>query len=207
MQGSETRARNYSTALFITLVFLIALIVAFVTYYITASGKIASGNEQAALQQVRISDLEGQVSSLGNQLESANNQVIALQVQLSTADAQMSSLESQIGDLQSILGLSQSSVEASSVVINQGAREVSPVVIFVADYAGYIVVSGTSTTTNGYIMVTDSFSGYPYNNTPHSFGTGSAWLIPVLPGTVSVYFGNTNLINGATATLSVTYYY
>jgi hypothetical protein len=207
MQGSETKARNYSTALYITLVFLVGLVVAFVMYYIMASGRIVDANEQIATQDTQILTLQGQVSSLENQLESANNQVIALQVQLSTADVQTSLLEGQISDLQSILALSQSSVKASSVTINQAAGEASPVVVFVADYAGYIVVSGNSTTTNGYIVVADSFSGYPYNSTPHSFGTDSAWLIPVLPGTVSVYFGNTNLINGATATLSVTYYY
>jgi len=78
---------------------------------------------------------------------------------------------------------------------------------FQADYAGYIVVSGTSTTNSGYISVLDTWPNYPFNGYSYEFGTGTNRTILVMPGTVRVSFGNGNTSNGATATLTVTYYY
>ena len=103
--------------------------------------------------------------------------------------------------------MSLSSKRADAVTINQSAGQLTSIVTFTAGYAGYIVVSGTSTTSLGYLLVTKSFSGYPYNDIHYSFGTGASRTIPVLPGTVTVYFGNTNLLSGATATITVIYVY
>lgn len=147
------------------------------------------------------------VALTGCQSNSSNSQIASLQSQLSSANSQVSSLQSQVSSLQSIVNLSQSKSEAVQTTVNQSRGQVASVVSFSAQYAGYIVVSGTSTTTNGYLQVTDSFSNYPYNSTTYAFGTGAQKTIPVLPGTVTVSFGNTNALNGATATISVTYYY
>jgi hypothetical protein len=91
--------------------------------------------------------------------------------------------------------------------MNQKFGQSSLVATFQVDYAGYIVVSGTSTALTGYIRVTDSYSGYPYDYYIYPFGTGTRLIIPVLPGTIEVYFGNTNLSGGVTATISIVYYY
>jgi hypothetical protein len=187
----------------------------------TASAQLESSKSQVAFLQLqasqlqtRLADLNSQIGTLQDQLSVADSDISTLQSQLTAANAQSASLQSQltsansqIATLQSIAGLSLSSAQASSVSVLQPAGGTSTVVSFSASYAGYVVVSGTSSTANGYIRVTDSYSGYPYNTYDHAFGTGATLTIPVLPGTVTVIFGNTNLTGTATATISVVYYY
>ena len=81
-------------------------------------------------------------------------------------------------------------------------REPSP-------FQGGEEVRGTSTTTTGYIEIQDYMTNPSggYFNPKEPFGTSSTLIIPILPGTIGVYFGNNNLFNGATATITVTYYY
>lgn len=85
--------------------------------------------------------------------------------------------------------------------------------ILTINHAGYVVVSGTSGNGNFYVIVTDSFAGYPLNSYQYSFGYGTTLYIPVLPGSVAVYVGAPCGVLGCTlqggsweATLSVTYY-
>jgi hypothetical protein len=103
--------------------------------------------------------------------------------------------------------LSKSSIKANPTTIIQAAGALSLVTTFTADYAGYVVISGTSTTPAGYLRVVDSYSGYPYNNYTYYFGTSATVLVPILPGTVSVYFGNSGVVGSVTATLTIIYYY
>jgi hypothetical protein len=96
----------------------------------------------------------------------------------------------------------------NNVTIYQYAGESSLIVNFAADYIGYVIVSGNSTTSSGYIMLNDSCSGYPYNNFPYSFGTyATTRTIPVLPGIINVYFVNYNTSEHASAVITVTYYW
>jgi len=193
----------------------------------SANSQISSLQSQLSSGGSQVSNLQAQISSLQNQLTSANSKISSLQSQLSSGSSQVSNLQAQISSLQnqldsataqvtslqnqnsslqSIVSLSQSATKANAVTINQSAGASTSIVTFTASYAGYIVVSGTSTTSNGYITVTDSFSNYP-NYPGYVFGTGATRTIPILPGTVTVSFANSNLLNGATATITVTYYY
>ena len=138
---------------------------------------------------------------LGVKLSSANSD-------LSAANDKVASLQNNVASLQSIVDLSQSSVELNSFTVNQPAGSKTAVVTFLANYSGYIVVSGTSTTNNGYAMLEDSNTKYTFNDMKFVFESGTInKTIPVLPGSITVYFGNTNPFIGATATLTVTYYY
>ena len=166
----------------------------------TLQSQLSSANAQVASLQSQLSSANAQVASLQSQLSSANAQVASLQSQLSSANAQVASL-------QSIVSLSKSQTLVNMLTVNQGPGEISLVVSFQADYAGYIVVSGTSTTNSGYISVLDTWPNYPFNGYSYEFGTGMNRTILVMPGTVRVSFGNGNTSNGATATLTVTYYY
>jgi hypothetical protein len=121
------------------------------------------------------------------------------------ASSTLSRDNSKITSLQSTVELSLSSNEANAITVNQAAGGSSPIVTFTANNAGYIVVSGTSTSITGHITIKDSYNGYPDAN--YSFGTGASKIVPVLPGSVSVFFGNSDLVYGATATISVVYYY
>lgn len=153
----------------------------------------------------QLQSCQTQRSSLQSQLTSAEGQVSSLQTQLSSSQSQAASLQSELSVCQRRCKLQEWSVKADEKTLNQDRNTRSAVVTFRADYAGYVLVSGTSTTSNGYIMVTSSFSGFPHNDTRYAFGTGATRLIPVLPGTIVVYFGNTNMVSGATATITVRY--
>jgi len=153
----------------------------------------------------QLQSCQSQLSSVQSQLQSTVDQVSSLQTQLSSYQSQVLSLQSELSECQSYGKLQEWSLKVEDETINQDNGTKSAIVQFTADYAGYVLVSGTSTTSNGYIMVTSSFSGYPYNDTEYSFGTGTTRLIPVLPGTIRVYFGNHNLVHGATATITVYY--
>jgi Flp pilus assembly protein TadG len=77
-----------------------------------------------------------------------------------------------------------------------------------ANYAGYIIVNvQSSTTSNQYIQVTWTSNGINYSNKITVGDTGTA-VFPVLPANnVQITIANTNLLNGATATVNITYIY
>ncbi len=157
--------------------------------------------------QTQLSSSKSQITSLQNDISGYQSQTSSLKSQLSSLNDQVSSLRSQISDFQSIVNLSKSTAVANEKTINQSEGQSTSIVSFTAQYAGYVVVSGTSTTVNGYLIVTDSFNNYPLNSVHYPFGTGATSTIPILPGTVTVYFANSNVSGGATATLTVIYYY
>ena len=225
--ASGKKSKIWHTPFVITAVVLLIAVVGFIYYYSQTSGTISKNNNTISSLQSDNTSYKTQIASLQNQLSSANSQISSLQSQLSSGGSQVSNLQAQISSLQnqldsataqvtslqnqnsslqSIVSLSQSATKANAVTINQSAGASTSIVTFTASYAGYIVVSGTSTTSNGYITVTDSFSNYP-NYPGYVFGTGATRTIPILPGTVTVSFANSNLLNGATATITVTYYY
>jgi hypothetical protein len=80
--------------------------------------------------------------------------------------------------------------------------------IFSASYAGYIVVTvHPSTTSSTYVRVIWSSHGVDYDNTAN-VGAGGTAVFPVLPcSRVEIMVGNTNLLSGATQTVSITYRY
>jgi hypothetical protein len=154
----------------------------------------------------QLDETEDDLTAAQDQLESANSLITTLQSQVTTLESQVTPLQNQIDQLQDITDLSLYSVKADAVTIHQISGATSNIVSFIADYAGYIVVSGTSTTVDGYIYLTASFEGYPYDYYKLYFSTGTTLKIPVLPGTINVYFINSDLL-GATAVITVTYYY
>jgi len=76
------------------------------------------------------------------------------------------------------------------------------------NYAGYVsiaVLSSTSSST--YAHVAYSADGVNYDNTTSVGTTGTAYF-PVLPSSsITVEVGNKNVVNGATETVTITYYY
>jgi myosin heavy subunit len=165
---------------------------------------------------IQLDETETDLTTAQDQLESANYQIVALQSQidqLESADSlittlqnQIMTLQSQVNQFQEITDLSLYSIKLDNEIIYQGPNVFENVVSFTADYAGYITVSGTSSTFNTSIRVENSFNGYPYNEYLHRFGTGTTLKIPVLPGKITVYLSNTDPV-GLTAAITVTHYY
>ena len=178
----------------------------------TASTQISSMQSQVSLLETDLSTANSQKSSLQTQVNSLQSEIATLKNQSSSANAQIIDLQSQISslkaensDLKSITSLSKSVVVANALTLNIAVDQHVVVTSFTAGYAGYIVVSGT-TSNAGIIRVYDSFSGYPLSGYPWGFSSGSTLLIPILPGDIIVKFSYPNNLAG-TATLSVTYYY
>ncbi|MBI4283704.1 MAG: hypothetical protein HY663_04460 [Chloroflexi bacterium] len=125
---------------------------------------------------------------------------------MDTANALATSLQNQITSLQAITNLSASTALVSLASVNATASANATVASFTASYAGYLSISGNSSSASAYIAVTDSFIGYPYNSNHYPFGTANVTLtIPVLPGTVAILFGVPS--DNATAIITATYNY
>jgi uncharacterized protein YlxW (UPF0749 family) len=182
----------------------------------TASSTIASLQGQLSSTQSQLTSANAQILSLGNDLSAGKSQIANLQSQVSSYQNQVFSYQTQIATLQSqqsqnnelqnIVNLAAYAAEASSVPVSQAAGQMSQVTSFTANYAGYIVVSGSSSSGSGYVRVTDTYSSYPYNSYNYPFSTSGSVFVPVLPGTITVYYGN-NDAAAVTATISVMYYY
>jgi hypothetical protein len=79
---------------------------------------------------------------------------------------------------------------------------------FNIQYPGFIVVMVlSSTTSNTYVEISGtSINGWTYDSGQISVGTGGNVYFPVVPGQVTVAIGNTNMLNGATETVTIIYY-
>jgi peptidoglycan hydrolase CwlO-like protein len=184
--------------------------------------QLNSANSQAASLQGQLSTANSKVSSLQSQVDDANSKVSSLQTQLDKANSQIALLQSpsivsnlqsqldaanaQIAENQKILGLLASTNVANALPISQNAGKETQVASFTANYAGYVAIGGRSSTASGYIRLEDTFEGY-VSNIHYSFNTGDILKIPVLPGTVTIYYGNTDSSGSPTATITAVYYY
>lgn len=189
-------------------VVVLAIALGFVSYfYAQASSQSSEKSATVASLEKEVASYKSQIPPLQDQLSTAKSQLASATAEVASLKTQVSTLQGQASNLQSIVSLTKSTAQLVSATINQGPSELTSMVKFKADYAGYVVISGTSTSQTGYIRVTDSYVAYPYNLTNYFFGTGATLLIPVLPGNIDVLFGNKDVGVGVTTTMTVTYYY
>ena len=115
-------------------------------------------------------------------------------------------MNAQVSNLTNIVNLAKSTIWVNSQTISQPANSYTYWNIS-ASYAGYVSVNvQSSTTTNTYVEVVYSSHGVNYDN-KIVVGTSGTAVFPILPASIEVRVGNTNLINGATETVTITYYY
>jgi len=115
--------------------------------------------------------------------------------------------DSEYNLLNDIVNLDKSTVLVNSQTISQPANSYT-YWTFSASYAGYISVNvESSTTTNTFVEVVYTSHGVNYDERI-TVGTSGTAAFPVLPSNnIQVRVGNTNLISGATETVTVTYHY
>lgn len=183
--------------------------------------QLAAANGQISALNAKVIGLQNDLTTLNatftttksqldltlSQLKTANAYIDTVQSGIANATAEAALLRSENNRLQSIIDLQESSVQATSVTVHQIAGVVSNVVSFTADYAGYVVVSGTSSAPSGYALVTDDNPIFTSNTAEYPIVNGSSFSVIVLPGTVGVYLGNKEKQNEFNGTFSVTYYY
>ncbi len=100
---------------------------------------------------------------------------------------------------------SNSATLFSSQTISQAHGTQTLLYTFTPPYSGYIYISGTSSSTTGYIRITNNTTS---SSTNYAFGTGTTITAPVTAGySYSIRFGNSDASGTITATLSAIYYY
>jgi hypothetical protein len=168
---------------------------------------LAAAQDDIKSYQSEISSMQDEITNYESQVADYKSQITPLQSQLEIANNQAIGLQNQIDRFVEIVHLSRYSTEADAVTITMATSAKASVVSFHADYAGYIVISGTSSTFYGVIFVEESFDGYPFDDYQYDFGKGATLVVPVLPGTITVYFAATLWSGLISATITVDYYY
>ena len=150
--------------------------------------------------------LQGTVSNL----QSENQR---LQGTVSSLQDENQRLQGTAQELRDITNLAKSQSIVEKYNINQQANQYNRWT-FNAQYAGYIFVRIDSSTTNlAYAKVSYTSNGgqsphtIKYDQRSGSLSSGSWICFPVLPGTIYIDVGNTNLVNGATHTVTIEYWY
>ena len=93
----------------------------------------------------------------------------------------------------------------SSQTISQAFGTQTLLYALTTPYSGFISISGTSSSTTGYIRVTNNTTGF---TTYYVFGTGNNVNVTVNAGQrYTLYFGNSDTLGTITATLSAIYFY
>jgi len=188
---------------------------------------VSTGYVYSSLQN-QINALNTDKTDLQNQVNTLNTDKSNLQSEyqnyISThtyTDTQYSSLntayqnyktthshsDSEYNLLNDIVNLDKSMVWVDSQTISQPASSYT-YWTFSASYAGYIeVIVESSTTTNTFVEVVYTSHGVNYDERI-TVGISGTATFPLLPSdNIQVRVGNTNLISGATETVTVTYHY
>jgi hypothetical protein len=131
-------------------------------------------------------------------------------------NVQITSLQSQMNNLTNIANLANFTVWVSNQTISEPAAG-SGIAwndwTFSTNYAGYVVVNVLSANASVlvhaiYFSWNDHFYDALSYNTQKNVNPSSAVFFPVLPSSnVTVGVGNQNLADGATETVTITYYY
>ncbi len=164
-------------------------------------GQLSSATSQVASLQTQVSTNNSQISRLQSQHSTDATQISTLQNQSSSYQSQITSLQSQISSLQSQIssGRSYQTTLFSSQTISQGPYVQTLVYTFTPTYSGISYISGTSSSSTGYISVTNTTTGA---SNPYTFGTGTTISAPLIAGNnYSIYFGNHDSVGTITATL------
>jgi prefoldin subunit 5 len=184
-------------------------------------GQLSSLQTQFSSLQSQLSSINSTITALSEQEDALSSQITALQEERSSLTSLISESESQLSSLSSELESLQSSVDSLSkrvaslssklgestllftLTFSQGPGVQTTVYTFTPTYAGSIYISGSSSSSTGYVMVNNNTSG---TSKTYAFGTGKTVTAPLTAGnSYSVYFGNHDSSGTVTATLTGTY--
>jgi cell division protein FtsB len=155
------------------------------------------------------SRLEREIEGLNNRIKSLTderarllNDIKSLTDQVNSLTAENNRLKAEINDLRRIVNLQVRVVLDRDKTVNIPANRYI-ILTYSTPYAGYIRISFTATQAI-FIWVGSSFTGSWYSQINGTFGD---FIVPVLPGTTSIYISNPSLFFGVTVTLTIEYVY
>ena len=157
--------------------------------------------------------LQNNVDSLLSDNKQLQDSVNSLQRENQNLQANINNLQNKNQELQDIADLTKNKNAADKQTLSQQAGRGNAYTV-TAQYAGYIFVHiDSSTTDKGVVQVSYTSNGgksphtIKYDQKVSNLATGSSVCFPVLPGTITVSVGNTNVLNGATQTVTIDYWY
>lgn len=167
--------------------------------------KVSSLEQTKSSLQNRVNQLEQQVNSLMQERNQLRQQVSTLESEKARLQSQISDLNSQISELNNIINLNYFDVLVHDQTINFPAFDTTVYYYdFNFEYAGYLYIWFSATGTAEITIVGD-YNGYEYQYTISS--SGGEYIIPVLPGSVTVYIDNPNILFPLTLTIYIEYNY
>jgi hypothetical protein len=180
-----------------------------------AKNTIMSDEATINTQRAAIANYTKTISTLNFELYRDNITINTLrgtvqQENLTIAGLQntVSQLNGEVNHLTRAVNLNLSVEEAVNVPVAESPSNVAPQVAqIIVNDAGYLEVTGTTNAPNGTIFVVGNYGTTQYIETVSSYFTGQFTVyLPVLPGTVTVYFTSFDNTYDS-ATISITYYY
>jgi hypothetical protein len=163
--------------------------------------QIEDKNADIATFTMQIGSLNAQVMSLQNSLDQSNSTIENLQEGVET-------LNLQIQSYLNLLYLNASTYLFSQTPVSQNTSTYTPLFQDAIQYAGYVGVNVQSTSNTTYVQALYSSFRVNYNNNVTVGLAGTAYF-PVLPGTIEIRLGNTDLEQGdiINATATAIYYF
>ncbi len=173
--------------------------------------------EEALTANIKVAGMNDQISSLRNQITALDNQIANLQTktdmvpslekQVTDLTNQLDQAKKQISTYQGSTGLTKSTTEMFAETIDVPAGVVKVIHEMTINSAGYLQISAAPSTINSFFKVKDTFTGYPYNDNLYMLDAGGSLIIPVLPGDITIYYGNAVPNTGVSAVITIKYYY
>ncbi len=178
---------------------LVSALVVYMPMVSNLESQIAEQDNTISSLNLQISSLNSQVSSLQDNLEQTNNTI-------SSYISAIQTYNSQIAYYLSIIYLNESAYLFATQPLTQDANASTTVYNDILEYAGLVSVGVESNSTTTYIQVVYSSYGVNYNHNA-TVGTSGTAAFPVLPGTIVIRVGNTELVDAVNATVTALYRY
>ncbi len=177
-------------ALAVVCVVLIASTVGAFALYLPTQTQISEKDQTIASLNQQIAALQQQIAAAPN-ISTYTAQIAALQSQIAEYNATLTSLGTEYQNLQKIADLATYG-NLYSGNFSQDLNATTTLWSGNIDYAGYVVVEGTSNVTSTYVQVTNVFSSTYTLASNQTLGTSGILVFAVLPGTLEVKVGNIN---------------
>jgi cell division protein FtsL len=173
----------------------------------TLQARVLEGEGEVKAAEAKIKTVQTDLAAANATIADLNGKLTASSAKIAELQSQNDGLVSQVNNLTAITSLAAVTTQVANSTLDQPAGQESLFTIFNANYAGYLRITGTTSSGTVYLRVMDIFHAYPYGLYRHPFGTGTEIIVPVLPGSVSVYLGNTDATGEVTGKITVEYYY
>jgi trimeric autotransporter adhesin len=165
---------------------------------------VASLKTQIASHTDQITSITSQISSLksleASDITALKTQLATIQTSLTTLTTQVTNLATQVSNIGTTTG---SSTLFTSTAVTQNPSTTTIIVNYNPTSSGTVTVTGSSSSTSGYIRVNNLSLG-TFN--VYLFGTGTTISFPVQGGySYAILFGNSDATGTITATITGTF--